>query len=363
MSIVIDRANANKVVERTEVLIQTPYRADITEALGIFTPVYTSQKHIEIVRQTNDNQILVDNNWEERPQTLVGGERSYLNLRIPHFAVTDAIYPQDIDGILSASDVATEGLVNIAQVGEIRAEKMMRIRQAFADTEAQARFQLLSEGTVYAPRGTMRTSYGDTVNYYTEFGVARQSIPFDLAGTADPREDARALLKAVREGSRGATGSVRQVVVLCGGEFFTALLKNPFVTDAVKYVQLAGGQSLATLLGVNTEDPRFAGIEGSYPSISLWGLTFIDVSYAGMDVNGSFVPFIADDEAVALPIGLTNLAKTYYAPANLFSAVNKRSQGSYWFEEADNRRIKIDAEQNFMNGLLYPAAIVGVTLA
>ncbi|MOA42833.1 hypothetical protein D3C78_1649230 [compost metagenome] len=63
-----------------------------------------------------------------------------------------------------------------------------------------------------------------------------------------------------------------------------------------------------------------------------------------------------------LPVGL-KLGKSYYAPANTFSAVNKKSQGSYWFETVTDRAIKIETEQNVLTALIQPKAIKTVTLA
>jgi hypothetical protein len=293
---------------------------------------------------------------------MTGRNRERLTLSIPHFPADDAIYPHDIDGVLSTTSPMEA--MNLASVAEVRAEKMVNLQSAHQLTKTAARFQLLKEGTVYAPNGSMRRSYGDTVDYYEEFGVTRESIPVALAGSADPRETAREIVAKVRLDARHAAGSVRGVIALCGSEFFTALIMNPFVTDAVKYIALPNNQSLATLLGVNAAEPRFSSIDGTYPSITLWGITWVDCGVAGYDSpTGSFVPFVTTDEAMVLPIGLSNLAKTYYAPANLFSAVNKRSQGSYWFETATDRAIKIETEQNFMNALLYPACVKTLTLA
>lgn len=362
MTIQINRDNLNKVVDRTDVLAETPYVADITEALGLFQETYSTQKLIEITRTTGGTHILGDKNWDERSQNMAGRERERMTLKIPHFPADDAIYPHDIDGVIST--VTPWEAMNLASVAEVRAEKMVNLQNAHQLTKTAARFQLLKEGTVYAPNGSMRTSYGDTVNYYTEFGVTRDSIALSLAGTADPRGQVRELVAKVRLDARHASGAVRGIVALCGSEFFSALIMNPFVTDAVKYVALPNNQSLATLLGVNADEGRFSSIDGQYPSITLWGITWVDCGVAGYDSpTGSFVPFVDTDEAIVLPLGLTNLAKTYYAPANLFSAINKRSQGAYWFETASDRKIEIQTEQNFMNALLYPACVKTLTLA
>lgn len=360
MPITLNRNNLGKVVDRTDVLVEVPYTADITEALGLFGEHYSTQKTVEVVRKSSNQQILTDSNWDGRGQTLVSEpDRQFLQLKIPHIAAEDAIYPHDVDGVVALDDSVE--IMNLAQVADIRAEKMVELRASHELTKVAARFQLLRDGTVYAPNKTLRTSYGDTVNYYTEFGVTRDSIAMDFGNTVDPRAQSREVLAKVRKDLRGATGTLRGVVALCGAEFFTRVIMNPYVTEMLK--SLPTSQSLATLLGVNADDPRFAGLNERFPSISLFGITYVDVGVAGYDVGDSFVPFVADDEAILLPVGLTNLAKTYYAPANRFSAINKKSQGSYWFEEASDEKITIRTEQNFMNALLWPQAVKTLTLA
>lgn len=360
MGITVNRNNPGKVVDRTDILVDVPYTADITEALGIFGDYYSTQKQIEIVRKTSNQQILTDSNWDGRGQTIVvEPTREYVHASIPHIAAEDAIYPHDVDGVIALDDSLE--IMNLAQVAEIRAEKMLALKDAHNLTQVAARFQLLRDGSVYAPNKTLRTSYGDTINFYTEFGVVRDSIAMDFGATVDPRAQSREVLAKVRKDLRGASGTLRGVVALCGSEFFTRVIMNPYVTEMLKSLQTS--QSLATLLGVNADDPRFAGLNERFPSISLFGITYVDVGVAGYDVGNSFVPFVADDEAILLPVGLTNLAKTYYAPANRFSSVNKKSQGSYWFEKATDEKVEIKTEQNFMNALLWPQAVKTLTLA
>lgn len=361
MGITLNRNNLGKVVDRTDILIDVPYTADITEALGLFTDHYSTQKTVEIVRKSSNQQILTDSNWDSgRGQTLtVEPTREFVHASIPHISASDAIYPHDIDGVVQIDDSVE--IMNLAQVADIRAEKMLTLKDAHNLTQVAARFQLLRDGTVYAPNKTLRTSYGDTINFYTEFGVTRQSIAMDFGNTVDPRAQSREVLANLRKDLRGTTGALRGVVALVGSEFFTKVIMNPYVTEMLK--SLPTSQSLATLLGVNADDPRFAGLNERFPSISLFGITYVDVGVSGYDVGNSFVPFVADDEGILLPVGLTNLAKTYYAPANRFSSVNKKSQGSYWFESASDQKITIDTEQNFMNALLWPAAVKTLTLA
>ena len=354
MAIVLNPNKPGTVVDRTESLIVVPNTVGITNALGLFTDDYRSQKNIEIVRSTKRSHILEDRNWDERNQTIAGREQDSLLLKIPHFPLDDAITPNDIDGIVQAGSLAE--FAELETVSSVRADKMIDMREAHSLTLEAARMQLIVQGTAYAPRGTVVT------NYYTEFGVTRVETGVDFSAATDPRPTINDAKKAVRNGLRdGQAGTVRSFVVLCSDSFYMALQQNAFVTDAFKYVDQ--GQALSILLGKGGSD--VAGLDARFEQMSLFGCTFINAGAAGYEnAAGTFVPFIPEGDAYMMPVGVRDLFKTYYAPANRFGSINRRAQGSYWFEYLNEKDdiIEIMTEQNFLNAMLNPAAVVRLFL-
>lgn len=357
MAIVLDRNDHNKVVELGEVLLQSPRQVFLTGALDLFEDEFISQKTVEIRRETRQNRLAVDRNWDERNSNTVGGQTSALQLKIPHFPIDDAIKVGDIDGQVSVNSM--QEFMGLAQVGEVRAKKMTQIMGDHDLTKEYARMQLISQGTVYAPEGTLRTSYGPTVNYYTEFNIVRPDIQITtFAGVGDPRAEIESCRRAVIAGARGAAG-IPRVLALCGSDYFNALASNAFVTDAVKYQNFAG-LSRPLLVGRPEENPF--NLSTLFRTLDLWGVTFIDVGEAGYTdaETGTFVPFLSAKEARFIPQGLRGVFKTYYAPAQKFTTINKRAQAAYWFEYPGQKdeKIEIESEQNFLNALLYPGAVV-----
>lgn len=360
MTLVLNRQNNNKYVDRTDILVEVPRNVGLTQALGLFEDVYSSQKTIEIARLQYANHLIKDKNWDEKDQTIVDRPvRGYLQLRIPHFPLRDAIKPSDIDGIAAVDSI--QEAAGLEQVMDVRLEKMTSIMNAHDLTKEVARMQLITQGTVYAPNGTLATSYGPTVDFYTEMGVTRTTKVLPLSGSADPRKMCAEIIRDMRLALRNSPtgGNYRRLLVLCGSEFFDAVYTNPFVTDAVKYFNQ--DNSLPILTTVPGQEP---GFDPNFRTLTLWGLTFIDAGTSGYDdAEGNFVPFIAAAEAYVVPQGVRGMFKTYYAPANTFAAINKRSQGSYYAEFAseEDDLIKIKTEQNFLNGLLYPQAVFKLT--
>lgn len=363
MPLVINRSSASgdQVVDRTTELALIPNNIGVMPALNLFDDVYSSQKKIEIVRTSKLNHLAIDRNWDERNSTIAGRSRDALLLKIPHFPLDDAITPNDIDGVVQVDSIAEA--MELETVANVRADKMIDLRNAHGLTLEAARMQLITTGTVYAPSGTLRTNYGPTVNFYTEFNVTRTEIPFTFSGAADPRADIETARRNSVVGIKnGQAGQLRGFVALCSSTFFSALLTNAYVTDAVKYFQQA--QSLSILTG---RPDAAAGMDARYRSLTLWGVTFIDVGLGGYDApgTGTFVPYIPEGDAYLMPVGVRDMFKTYYAPANKFSTINRTAQGSYWFEYANEKddEIEIMTEQNFLNALLYPQAIVRLYLA
>jgi hypothetical protein len=357
MALVVSQGNRLKVVDLTDALIDIPNNVGILNALNLFADKYSTQKRIEIRRLTGTSHLIGDRNWDERNQTVAGSSRDAIELKIPHFPVDDAIYPNDIDGNLQVSSV--EDAMSLETVATVRAEKMVMLRNAHSLTLEAARMQLITAGTAYAPNGTLRQSYGPTYDFYTEWGATRTSLPVALSASADPRTAFNAAKAAVRAAIRnGQAGSIG-FVVLCSNTFYNALYQNAFVTEAAKYLQNSN-----MLLGSPVAS-GVPGLDNRFEQITLWGIRFINAGDAGYELDGTFVPYIAEGDAYMLPTGIANLFETYYAPANRFASVNKQAQGSYWFEYADEKdsKIEIMTEQNFLNITRYPEAIVELTLA
>lgn len=363
MSLIIDKTRSRleqgKYVELTDILVEIPRNISIIDALGLFEDVYVSLKRIEIQRSQYSNHLVKDKNWEGKADTIVSRPvKGFIQMNIPNFELQDAIKPQDIDGVATVNSILEAS--QLETVMDVRIEKLATINDALDLTQDVARMQLLTKGTVYAPSGTLATSYGDTVDFYQELGVTRQTVNLELSGASDPRISASNLTRKMREALRNSPskGNFRALVILCGTNFFDAVYTNPFVTDAIKYYN----QDLSKLLlGLPS---TAAGYSASFRSIEVWGLTFIDAGTGGYDgPDGVFVPWIKEDQAIAIPLGVRGMFKSYYAPANTFSAVNSKSTGRYFFERINEEDdlIQMKVEHNFMNGLLYPAAVMDIT--
>lgn len=310
------------------------------QKLGLFTTENKTQKQVLVPRTYDQDTVLEDRNWSERNNTLKGVNRDVLPLVIPHFPVDDAITPQDIDGKIDWDSLLTGGNA-LLTIEKARAKKMLAIRKAHALTLEVARAQLIRDGSVYAPNGTV------TTNFYTEFGLTRQVVKMDLASnTANPLSKFEDVYAGIQDGI-GNGVIISDFIALCSPEFFNALITNSFVYESYQYFRQPQGPDLMNGRLTGGPDARFRQFDYA-------GMTFIEVRGK---VNG--VPYVEAGKAYVLPRG-TDSFRTYFAPAERLDTVNTTAQESYYFEFIDQKKgiIEIMTETNFMNALLRPQCIV-----
>tara|TARA_R110000744_G_C19371770_1_gene563151 strand:+ start:25671 stop:26741 length:1071 start_codon:yes stop_codon:yes gene_type:complete len=356
MPLSYNKDNFNKVVDRSTTLNVIPNQWGLIQDLGLFRDEYKTQKQILIPRYIEDDHVVTDRNWDERNNTIAGEQRDELSVKVPHFPLDDAITPNDIDGTVSFLDMR-DG-IELETVATTRARKMQRMARAHALTKEIARAQAITTGTVYAPNKTLKTSYGDTINWYTEFGITRTEVVMDLADeTINPKVGIEEVLAGIQDGY--LSGSVvNGFVALCSPEFFNALTSHPYFIDSVKYFQQP--QSLAMLTGRLDA----TGLDARYRSVTFAGMTFVE--YRGSyTVNGVTTSYIPAGDAYAFPVGMDDMFVTYYAPANRFNSINRTALPAYWYEYLNEKDdlIEVMSEQNFMNALLRPQAVVRMHLA
>lgn len=325
-----------------------PNQWGLMQRLGLFVPMYGTQKSIMIARTTETDHLMVDRNWDERNPAIGGNSKDYLTLPIPHYPVDDAILPNDIDGVVDFESLIAGGM-QLETLEKKRVEKMMRIRRAHSTLLEMARLQVIKNGTVYAPNGTVN------INYYTEFGVARQSINLNLGSTTiRPQVGIEAAISYLQDGLM--TGDVvTGFVALCSPTFFAALTANAFVAEQYMYFNRGGDQAGLTIGRLTAGAP----LDGRYRTFDFGGVLWIEVRG---QVAG--VPYVTPDEAYMFPLGTENF-ETHFAPANRLSTVNKTALDSYYFEYINQKDdiIEIMSETNFLNTLRRPDQVCTLTIA
>lgn len=351
----------NRVVDLSETVNIVPNNWDLFNQLGIFDVERKTQKYVLVPRTTWNEGLIPDRNWDERNSASRGPSRSYLTANIPHFPLDDAITPNDIDGVVSWENVFAG--IELESISSTRVRKMKQMVMNHGLTLERARAQLITTGSVYAPSGTLQTSYGPTINWYNEFGVTRTELTMDLTNlAADPLVEVEPIIAAVQDGVQSGA-VIDGLVAICSPSFFNALISHPFVVDTYKYFQQTQGtQVLNGRLAANVY-----GLDARYRNFYYGGILFIEYRGSFTDRNtGATTPYIPAGDAYVFPkVASEALFKTYFAPANTFPTINQVAQEQYWFEKMGEWQDKIEimSESNFMNAVLRPQALVRVSIA
>lgn len=313
-----------------------PRNWGLIKQLGVFGERFGTQKQFVVTRSEEiESPLLEDRNWETTRPTLGREDYSGVAYKIPHFPVDDMILPSDVDGLMDYTQLVPGSELEV--IAAVRARKIKRLRAAHEVTHEFARGYALTTGNVYAPSGTLKTSYGSTINVYNEWGIARQTSTLELGAAANPLASVSQLF-ADMQGAAKEGDAITGFAVLCSRGLFEKLIGNPYINEVYSTAQLPGRQSL--LVG---RLPAALGLDARFRSFEYGGILFVE--YPAVIKGQAVIPA---NKGVAIPLG-TELGRMHFAPANKLNMVNTVSQASYLWEKMDEEQTKIElkSETNF----------------
>ena len=217
-----------------------------------------------------------------------GNQRKGRSFLIPHIPLNDRVMAEDVTNVRAfGSETALQGVARVVN------DRLALMRQSHEVT--------LEYHRIGGIHGVILDADGSTTiyNLFTEFGVTEVTVDFALSSSVtDVR--GRCLDVAVSiEKSLGAA-AYDHIHCFCGLTWFKAFVNHTQVK--VAYERWRDGVALRN-------DPR-KGFEFA-------GITF--EVYRGT-VSG--VAFINASQARFFPVGVPNLFKTYFAPADFMETVN-----------------------------------------
>ena len=332
MTIARSFTNGFQLTDVSESILLIPNTWGLINELGIFSEQSVSQHSITLESTAGTIGLITDRVRGERNNVSRDEVRRLYSYAVPHFPLSDAVKPEDIQGIRAY------GTADAAETeAAVIARKLERIRRSHAITLEYARAQAITTGTVYAPNGTV------AANYYSDFGVTRKEIDFVLS-TATTN-----LLGKLEEGLAHVQDNIlsgeviNDVVILCSPEFFSKFIDHASVKEAYKYYS-------------STQEPLRQRLgTGIYRSFYHGGCLLLE--YRG-SYNGQRL--IPAGDAYMLPKGTSESFITAFSPCNRFSFVNSLGEQVYAFTNRDGNdsEITIESESNFINILRKPQCVV-----
>lgn len=322
-----------ELVDYTEELLLVPNTWGLINGMGLFRNESVSQHSVTVESSEGTLGLITDQVRGARNNVNKDDTRSLRSFAVPHFPLDDFISPQDIQGKRaygSADAAETEAAV--------LQRKLERIRRNHAVTMEAARAYAITTGAIYAPNGTV------SGNYYTDFGVTRKSVAFDLGnGGTDVIGKGEEVIAHVQDNILSGE-VVSSITAICSPEFFSALIKQAGVKDAYKFY-------------TSTQEPNRIRVGGAglYRQFSHGGVDYIE--YRG-EYNG--VRLIPAGEAYFVPMGTADMFLTYLSPANKFGSVNTLGEEAYVFQYRDamDEKILLQSEHNALHLIRRPAAVV-----
>lgn len=284
--------------------------ATLTEAVNRDPKVYKKIKSMGLfeIEGINTSSVVIDIEEGELsvlPQTSRGGpatlqkpiSRSAVTLLVPNFKKKAILGAADLQNVVDASTKSLATLTGVITKKGRRLNDDMELTHEFL-------MAMALQGKVVDIDGNV------IVDLYEKFGKTKKTTNFDFSdngdviGTVDAvdTEIEQALGNDTKEG----------VLVLCSPEFWNAMLNNKTIFEIYKNRQTG-------------PNPLINNLRDGF---EFQGCVF--VKYSGSVVaNGTNIPFIPKNEAIALPLGTRNTFKMYVSPADLLEFANTEGVQKY----------------------------------
>lgn len=258
---------------------------------------------------------------------------------VPHFEINDAVMADEVQGVRA---FGSETLVETV-MGKV-AQRLGLHTQSLEATQEYSR--------IGAIKGVVTYADGSELDLFTTFGVVQQTdINLELDSGLDDGSLRQAIVGLTRQMANELGGTPFQGFhAFTGDEFFDALIKHPEVRATYKNWQAA----------VELRQGYVDANSLSFGTFEFGGMTW--ENYRG--AVGS-TAFIEADKAQIFPLGVPNLFRTYYAPADYIETVNTAGQRTYskQYEMPNGKGINLDTQMNALDICTRPRCLLRATIA
>ena len=339
MSLYTSPTSNFQVVDRTNELLLLPQNWTLMNDSGMWNEEFLTTKTVTFEERNGSLSIVKDQIEGTRPQTTGNDLRKLHSYPMTHHPMLDALLPQDIAQVLRPGALSPE----LDSKERALMWKMEKIRKSYDRTLNFARFRTLANGDLWSPNGTVAG------NLYTDFGVTRQSVNFDLTNASS---DIIAKCEQVISNfqSQATEGQeIQRVVAYCSGGFFSALIAHPRVQAAYNLYAVQAPQQISR---------DRAGNMGLYRRFVFSNIEFIEVTQS---IDGT--PLVDTDKAVFVADDGDGAFMSYFGPAQRFGYVNTQAERNYlWvYEDPRGTQVTLESEMNMINIMRRPGFVSGGT--
>lgn len=334
----IFNGDAFSVTSLTDSLRDAAHRPSRLGSMGLFKTSSVTTLTVSIEKVGDTLQLVAPTPRGGPGETRDTNKRNLRALAVPHFQRDWSVYADEVQGIRA---FGSETVLETVQ-GKV-AEKLQDNVDDLDLTKEYARLG--------AVQGIVTYKGGDTLNLFTEFGVAQPAeVDWDLDNATPAegvlRKKAVATIRATRKAMGGL--AFTGVHCLCGDNFFDDLLSHPELRETYK------GWSEATILRDSYVGPN----RGENPIFKFGDIVFENYG-AIADAGDGALMGIPTNEAKFFPLGAAGLFRTYYAPADYVETVNTMGREEYakQWPMQNGKGIDGETQSNFLSICTRPAVL------
>jgi hypothetical protein len=290
----------------SDAIMSIPNEYSLLADLGLFPEVGISTTYVEIEAKNGSLNLI--------PTSLRGGPAGYVkrdtrNLRVMKTlfqSLNDKLVPSDLQNLPAFGDP-----MGFERFDTLLQERFARLQAGYRQTHEYFRWGAL-RGNVYDADGT-----SVLYNCYTEMGESQQSFDMKFGttdGTAGPTDAITSLRRFHQKEAKGEP--MGRTLVLCSAGFMDKLRKHS------QYVKIWENQQAAA-------NPIIDGFTSLMTADALYVEHVGEATYVADDGTVTTHQFIPANEAIAVPLGTRQVFRSYFAPAEMMSAVNMPGQAMY----------------------------------
>lgn len=325
--------NAFGVVSLTDAINKPVFAPGRLGQMGLFSerPVSTTTVVLE---QKAGNIVLVSPSPRGGPgQTVDKKKADSRAVVVPHFEIDDGIYADEVQGVRQWG-TETQLMTVMGLVAD-------RIGIHKPSLEVTLEYQRIG-----AVKGLVTYADASTLDLFAFFGISQATeLAFDLDNKVNGnlRQFVQQMIRQVAVALDGMPFS--GVRALCGDAFFDHLLANAEVRAT--FLNQPGASELRTAYVNNGGQ--------TYGQFEFGGVVWENYrGYVGA------TSFIDTDHCHLYPVGVPNLFRTYFAPADYIETVNTLGQRMYMkqFRMENDKGVNLEVQMNALSLCTRPQSLL-----
>ncbi|QXN60155.1 hypothetical protein KUA24_88 [Vibrio phage HNL01] len=330
--------NYENVEDYSALMELVPRQDNLLDELGLFSKDFHASTMIELERITagDDDMYAVARGGNRQA---AGRDQSRIEaFRIPLFTLDDTIKPNELQ------DLREWGTPDAAANSDQKVQRIIkRIQRSHAKLHKAAMYAVITTGKTFAPVDAAGNSLaGYEVDLAAKWGVTRKTLAQDLSAQAvDPTVAIETGVRNHIYTNMGDNSSSTSIIAIVGSGYFNAFTKHALVKEA--YLNRDKDAEFLT--------DRISG-NNNRRIWSFDGVTYIEEPDTSV---------VARNKAYFLPLGLEDMFKLDYAPADTIEHANEVAEEAYLFAQESRRTVSVESEVSLLASCTRPELIVEVT--